>query len=156
MVHKYKKYRKIPVPNFFGPKNHFQPIKNERMSLKKSRSPLPCLCLSLSLTSLLSRPVKERKPEQVRVRYKQYIPNEVQYSITIVGLEGGTSQEDIVCIVLGLTNQDFLSVVRVERVLRTNKRYPLENMPQTKRLLVNVPKNSIMRRGPQQCVLMLQ
>jgi hypothetical protein len=51
MVHKYKNTVKILVIDFFGPKNHFQPIKNERMSLKKESLAVAfvLVCLSLSL-----------------------------------------------------------------------------------------------------------
>jgi hypothetical protein len=49
MVHKYKNTVKIPVINFFGPKNHFQPITNEKMSLEKESFTV-ALSLSVSLS----------------------------------------------------------------------------------------------------------
>ena len=49
MVHKYKNTVKIPVIDFFRPKNHFEPIKNERMSLEKE-SFVVALSLSVSLS----------------------------------------------------------------------------------------------------------
>jgi hypothetical protein len=49
MVHKYKNTVKIPVIDFFRSKNHFQPIKNERMSLEKESFDV-ALSLSVSLS----------------------------------------------------------------------------------------------------------
>ena len=49
MVHKYKNTVRIPVIDFFRPKNHFQPITNERMSLEKE-SFIVASSLSVSLS----------------------------------------------------------------------------------------------------------
>ena len=73
------KYRKIPVPNSFGPKNHFQPIKKERMSLKKESFTV-ALSLSVSLSHFSFVETCERKKTSKYEYSTTYIPNIIQYN----------------------------------------------------------------------------
>ena len=63
MVHNYKNTVTIPVIDFFRPKNHFEPIKNERMSLEKESFGV-ALSLSVSLSHFSFVETCERKKNQ--------------------------------------------------------------------------------------------
>ena len=68
MVHQYKNTVKIPVINFFGPKNHFQPMKNERMSLEKESFTV-ALSVSLSHFSFVSTCVHPGELVELRMSW---------------------------------------------------------------------------------------